>query len=52
VYALTMAAYGVPSDAAIATALLLQALQIVPMTALALALAPDLAFRGSPREPR
>jgi uncharacterized protein (TIRG00374 family) len=45
VYALTMAAYGVPSDAAIATALLLQALQILPMTALALLLAPDLLLR-------
>jgi uncharacterized membrane protein YbhN (UPF0104 family) len=45
VYALTMAAYGVPSDAAVATALLLQALQILPMTALALLLAPDLLLR-------
>ena len=45
VYALTMAAYGVPSDAAVATALLLQALQILPMTALALILAPDLLLR-------
>jgi uncharacterized protein (TIRG00374 family) len=45
VYALTMAAYGVPSDAAVATALLLQALQILPMTALALLLAPDLILR-------
>jgi uncharacterized protein (TIRG00374 family) len=45
VYAVTMAAYGVSSDAAIATSLFLQALQILPMTALALVLAPDLIFR-------
>lgn len=45
VYAVTMAAFGVPSSAAVATALLLQALQILPMTALALGLAPDLVLR-------
>jgi uncharacterized protein (TIRG00374 family) len=44
-YALTMGAFGISSNAAIATALLLQALQILPMTALALILAPDLIFR-------
>jgi uncharacterized protein (TIRG00374 family) len=44
-YALTMGAFGVSSSAAIATALLLQALQILPMTAFALVLAPDLLFR-------
>jgi uncharacterized membrane protein YbhN (UPF0104 family) len=43
-YALTMGAFGISSNAAIATALLLQALQILPMTALALVLAPDLLF--------
>jgi uncharacterized protein (TIRG00374 family) len=43
-YALTMGAFGVSSSAAIATSLLLQALQILPMTALALVLAPDLVF--------
>jgi uncharacterized protein (TIRG00374 family) len=45
VYALTMAGYGVSSDAAIATSLFLQALQILPVTALALVLGPDLVFR-------
>lgn len=45
VYALTMGAFGISSNAAIATALLLQALQILPMTALALILGPDLVFR-------
>lgn len=51
-YALTMGAFGVSSGAAVATALLLQALQILPMTALALALAPDLALRRPPDAPR
>lgn len=45
VYAVTMAALGVPSSAAVATALLIQALQIVPMTAVAAILAPDLVVR-------
>ncbi|HEU5185881.1 MAG TPA: lysylphosphatidylglycerol synthase transmembrane domain-containing protein [Gemmatimonadaceae bacterium] len=45
VYAVTLGAYGISSDAAVATALLLQAVQILPMTALALVLAPDLLFR-------
>jgi uncharacterized protein (TIRG00374 family) len=50
VYAVTMTALGVPSSAAVATALLIQALQILPMTAVAAALAPDLALReGSER---
>lgn len=46
VYAVTMAALGVPSSAAVATALLIQALQILPMTAVAGVLAPDLVVRG------
>lgn len=45
VYAVTLGAYGISTDAAVATALLLQAVQIIPMTAFALVLAPDLLFR-------
>ena len=45
VYAVTMVAFGVPSSAAIATALLIQALQILPMTAVAAVLAPELVVR-------
>jgi uncharacterized membrane protein YbhN (UPF0104 family) len=45
VYAVTMAALGVPTSAAVATALLIQALQILPMTAVAAVLAPDLLLR-------
>jgi uncharacterized protein (TIRG00374 family) len=44
-YALTLSAFGVSSSAAIATALLLQALQILPMTVVAVVLAPDLIVR-------
>jgi uncharacterized protein (TIRG00374 family) len=47
VYAVTMAAFGVPSSAAVATALLIQALQILPMTAVAAILAPDLLLRST-----
>ncbi|HEU4629123.1 MAG TPA: lysylphosphatidylglycerol synthase transmembrane domain-containing protein [Gemmatimonadaceae bacterium] len=45
VYALVMAAFGLPHSAAVGVALLIQALQIVPVTALALLLAPHLARR-------
>lgn len=45
VYALVMTAFGLPRDAAVGVALLIQALQIVPVTALALLLAPHLARR-------
>jgi uncharacterized protein (TIRG00374 family) len=45
VYALAMGAFGVAHDAAVGVAVLLQALQILPVTALALLLAPTLAVR-------
>lgn len=45
VYALVMVAFGSSGSAATATALLLQGLQILPMTALALVLGPDLLLR-------
>jgi uncharacterized protein (TIRG00374 family) len=51
-YALTMGTFGISSNAAIATALLLQALQILPMTALALVLGPDLLFSRPQRRVR
>ena len=48
-YALVMAAYGVSHDAAVGTAVVIQALQILPITLLALLLAPELAFHRTPR---
>jgi uncharacterized protein (TIRG00374 family) len=47
-YALVMSAFGVSRHAAVGVALLIQALQIAPVTALAIALAPDLALRRRP----
>lgn len=44
VYALTAAAFGVPRHNAIAVALLIQALQIVPTTVVGIALAPEFVF--------
>jgi len=44
-YALVMTAFGLPRDAAVAAALLIQALQVVPITTLALLFAPELATR-------
>ena len=44
-YALVMAAFGLPHGAAVGVAVLLQAIQIVPVTLLALGLAPRLARR-------
>jgi uncharacterized protein (TIRG00374 family) len=54
VYALTAAAFGVPRHTAVAVALLIQALQIIPTTAVGIALAPELVFRRrrAPRNPR
>jgi glycosyltransferase 2 family protein len=45
VYALSTAPFGIPRDAAIAVSLLIQTLQIVPMTLLGVALAPEFIFR-------
>ena len=45
IYALVMSAFGLSRGAAIGVSLLLQALQIIPVTALALMLAPDLVLR-------
>lgn len=45
VYALVMAAFGLPRARAIAVALMVQALQIIPVTVAALALAPPWALR-------
>ena len=45
IYALVMAAYGVSHHAAVGAALAIQALQIVPVTVVALLLAPELALR-------
>ena len=44
-YALVMRAHGIPGGAAVGAAVVLQALQIAPVTAIALALAPELALR-------
>jgi uncharacterized protein (TIRG00374 family) len=45
VYALIMTAFGLSHHTAVAAAVLIQALQIIPVTALALVLAPELAGR-------
>ncbi len=46
VYALTAAALGFDSNAAVAVAFLIQAQQILPVTAIGVALAPEFIFRG------
>jgi glycosyltransferase 2 family protein len=46
-YAIAAGHFGVPADAAVASALLLQVVQIVPVTLLALALAPRMMKRTS-----
>lgn len=52
IYALTVALFGVPRDLGVAASLLIQALQIIPVTALALAVAPGLALgRREPASP-
>ncbi|HJU89048.1 MAG TPA: lysylphosphatidylglycerol synthase transmembrane domain-containing protein [Gemmatimonadaceae bacterium] len=49
IYAMTMAAFGVGRDVSVAVALLIQALQIIPVTALALVIAPRMALRRDDR---
>lgn len=46
-YALTVEQFGVPRDPAIAVSLLIQTLQVVPITILGVALAPEFVFRKS-----
>ena len=43
-YALAAGYFGVPNDTALAVALLIQTLQIVPTTGLGVALAPEFVF--------
>ncbi|MEP6690254.1 MAG: lysylphosphatidylglycerol synthase transmembrane domain-containing protein [Gemmatimonadaceae bacterium] len=52
IYALTAVGFGVEEDAAVAVAVLLQTLQVLPVTLLGVALAPEFVFkrRRSPRE--
>ena len=45
IYALVMSAFGLPQGRAIAVALMIQAIQVLPVTALALVLAPNWARR-------
>ena len=45
IYALVMRAFGLPGSHAIAVALMIQAIQVVPVTAIAMALAPEWAKR-------
>lgn len=45
VYALTAVSFGLDRDAAIAVALLIQTLQIIPVTLIGVALAPEFVFR-------
>jgi uncharacterized membrane protein YbhN (UPF0104 family) len=45
VYALTAGEFGVPRDEAIAVSLLIQTIQILPLTLLGIALAPEFIFR-------
>ena len=51
VYAVTAGAFGVPRATAIAVALLIQTLQIVPTTLVGIALAPEFVFRRAKRVP-
>lgn len=50
VYALTAEQFGIERNAAIAVSLLIQTLQILPMTALGIALAPEFIFRKGERK--
>lgn len=52
IYALVMAAFGLPNGPAIAVALMIQAVQVVPVTAIALALAPRQAWGRAAAQPR
>ena len=51
-YALTVEQFGVPRDPAIAVSLLIQTLQVVPVTILGVALAPEFVFRKRPKRQR
>jgi len=48
-YAATAVAYGLDRGAAVGVAFLIQAQQIIPVTLIGMALAPDLLFRFRPR---
>ena len=50
VYALTAEQFGIERNAAIAVSLLIQTLQILPMTALGIALAPEFIFKKGERK--
>jgi uncharacterized membrane protein YbhN (UPF0104 family) len=50
VYALTAGQFGVPRDAAIAVSLLIQTIQILPLTVVGIALAPEFIFRGGKKD--
>jgi uncharacterized membrane protein YbhN (UPF0104 family) len=50
VYALTAGEFGVPRDDAIAVSLLIQTIQILPLTLLAVALAPEFLFRRGKKD--
>ena len=50
VYALTAGQFGVPRDDAIAVSLLIQTIQILPLTLLGIALAPEFIFRRGKKD--
>ena len=50
VYALTAGQFGVPRDDAIAVSLLIQSIQILPLTLLGIALAPEFIFRRGKKD--
>lgn len=50
-YALTVEQFGVPRDPAIAISLLIQTLQVVPVTIIGIALAPEFVFRRRAKTP-
>jgi len=50
VYALTAGEFSVPRDAAIAVSLLIQSIQILPLTVFAVALAPEFIFRRGKKD--
>ncbi len=52
VYAITASAMGLDSDAAVAVAVLLQTLQVIPVTLLGVALAPEFVFRKKRKPPQ
>jgi len=50
VYALTAGEFGVARNDAIAVSLLIQTIQILPLTLVAIALAPEFIFRGGKKD--